>query len=270
MQRSVIVTRPAKQAQRWVQSLQQAGYEAHSLPLIEIASADSPQDALLFEQTWQQGAGWQALMFVSSNAVEHFFRLKGQFAPVFIDSVAINNIANEVPSPRFWATGPGTVSALLAHGVAAQHMDAPTERAVSFDSEALWSVIQPQLEPGLQVLLIRGRDVGKPDSSRDWLAQRLLASGVVVKSLVVYERRAPHLSEEQQAQAQDWLRDGSVWLWSSSQALLHLPPACDASKAVCICTHERIAQAAKQRGFAVVLTSRPTVQDVLASIESLA
>jgi uroporphyrinogen-III synthase len=84
----------------------------------------------------------------------------------------------------------------------------------------------------------------------------------------VYERRAPLLDAAQLERGRGWLLDASVWLFSSSQAVRHLPPALDASKGICICTHERIAQAAKARGFAVVCTSRPTVQDVLASIKS--
>jgi uroporphyrinogen-III synthase len=268
MPRHLVVTRPLAQALPWLQALQLAGHQASGLPLIDIAPAIEVQDLESKEILIQQTQDIHALMFVSSNAVEHFFQQKQHLAPVKYRKFAINNAAN-MPRLRYWATGPGTVNALLAQGVALSQIDAPDGLSASFDSEALWRIVQPQLRPGMQVLIIRGRDVGQPDSSRDWLAQRITASAAQAHTLVVYERRAPLWQAQQLALAQAWLRDGSVWLWSSSQALLNLPLICDVSQAVCICTHQRIAQAAEQRGFAVVLTSRPTVQDVLVSIECL-
>jgi uroporphyrinogen-III synthase len=268
MPHHLVVTRPLAQALPWLQALQLAGYQASSLPLIDIAPVTEMQDQEPKETLIQQTPDLHALMFVSSNAVEYFFQQKQHLAPVKYREFAIKNIANR-PWLRYWATGPGTVNAMLAQGVALPQIDAPDALSASFDSEALWRVVQPQLRSGMQVLIVRGRDVGMPDSSRDWLAQRITASAARAHTLVVYERRAPVWQAQQLAQAQVWLRDGSVWLWSSSQALSNLPLSCDVSQAVCICTHPRIAQAAQQRGFAVVLTSRPTVQDVVVSIESL-
>ncbi len=269
MPRHLIVTRPLAQALPWLQAFQQAGHLASSLPLIDIAPANGAQDLQQLESLRQQLRDVHALMFVSSNAVAYFFRKKGHLAPVEYRGFAIKLIAKE-RGLRYWATGPGTVKALQAQGLALAQIDAPECSQANFDSEALWHIVRPQLRPGMQVLIIRGRDVGQPDNSRDWLAQRISSCGAQAHALVVYERHAPSWQAQQLAQAQAWLRDGSVWLWSSSQALLNLPSSCDVSQAVCICTHARIAQAAQQRGFAVVLTSRPTVQDVLASIESLA
>jgi uroporphyrinogen-III synthase len=267
MPHHLVVTRPLAQGLAWLQALQDAGHQASSLPLIEIAPAMEIADIELLETLLQKAQDFHALMFVSSNAVEYFFQKKQHFAQLKYRKFAIENVAKN-PSLRYWATGPGTVNALLAQGVALSHIDAPDGLSANFDSEALWRIVQPQLRPGMQVLIVRGRDVGQPDSSRDWLAQRITASGARAHTLVVYERRAPVWQVHQLAQAQDWLRDGSLWLWSSSQALLNLPTGCDASQALCICTHQRIAQTAEQRGFAVVVTSRPTVQDVLVSIES--
>jgi uroporphyrinogen-III synthase len=67
--------------------------------------------------------------------------------------------------------------------------------------------------------------------------------------------------------------DGSVWLFSSSEAIGNLVAACAGqswSRAKAVVTHARIAQAARQAGFSVVCESRPTLAALMASIESIA
>lgn len=258
----VILTRPEQQQAAWAQGLRAQGLEVRSMPLIEIAAASNV--------AWPDGKSFSALMFVSSNAVEHFFKSNSQQVLVESSLFAIDNIVNIKRQLRYWATGPGTAAALKAAGVDAELIDAPAHDAGQFDSEALWQRVRGQILPGSQVLIVRGRDVGTADTSRDWLAQQIESVGGYASILVVYERRAPAFTPEQLQDAQRWLRDGSAWLFSSSQALRHLPASLDATKARCICTHERIAQAARKRGFAVVCTSRPILQDVVASIKSLA
>jgi uroporphyrinogen-III synthase len=294
----LIVTRPAAQAAAWAQALGAAGHQVQLLPMIDIARAEVADDAQAYQQAAEQALqevqtaqtlhSPHVLMFVSSNAVEHFFDKKGRVPGIKPSVLAINLIANQ-QKRRYWATGPGTVQALLAAGINAAQIDAPPAQAEQWDSEALWQIVRPQISPGQQVLIVRGRDVGTPDSSRDWLSSQVQAAGGLAASLVVYERRAPVLSSAQLAQCQAWLQDGSWWVWSSSQALRHLslylqpyphshpdshshshsPVPLDVSRARCICTHARIAQAAQVQGFATVLTCKPTPQAVAASIESL-
>lgn len=264
----LILTRPAGQILPWRIALQAVGHSTSALPLIDIAAAQSSSDANARLAALQAEKPWHAWMFVSSNAVEHFFKKNEQFAGINTALTATKLIANN-SSLRCWATGPGTFQALRAAGVSAHQIDAPSADAQQFDSEALWQIVAPQIKPQSRVLILRGRDVGMPESSRDWLAQQIMAQGAQVSTLVVYERRKPAFSNEQLQSCQAWLRDGSVWLFSSSQALQNLSSSLDASQGICICTHERIAQAAASRGFAVVCRSRPTIQDVIASIESL-
>ena len=67
--------------------------------------------------------------------------------------------------------------------------------------------------------------------------------------------------------------DGSLWLFSSAQALANLVvrmPGQDWGRARAVATHPRIAQAARDAGFSVVSESRPDMDDLVASIESLA
>jgi uroporphyrinogen-III synthase len=62
-----------------------------------------------------------------------------------------------------------------------------------------------------------------------------------------------------------------VWLFSSAQALEHLAllvPQADWSDRTALVTHPRIAVAARALGFERVYLSRPTVADVLKTLES--
>ena len=99
------------------------------------------------------------------------------------------------------------------------------------------------------------------------------AAGAQVDTVVAYERRAPIFSAAQIALAQEACGDGSVWLFSSSEAVAHLqallPPAC-LGTARALATHPRIAQTARLAGFAVVGETSPTLNAIVASIESQA
>jgi uroporphyrinogen-III synthase len=262
----IIVTRPAAQAAQWVDALIAQGLNASSFPLIEIADALSPAQRV---QLAQRAAQADVCMWVSANAVSGFWKKNGQFSDVDIAKYAINNIVNST-SQRHWATGPGTAAALHSSGVPVSQIDAPDLQAGQWDSEALWLRVKGQIVPQKRVLILRGLDVGTPSASRDWLAQQVRAAGGTAEFATVYERHAPQFSAEQVAWAQAAANDGSVWVLSSSQALTHLPEIDHGwSRARCVVTHERIAQAAHAKGFAVVCMSRPAIMDVAQSIKSL-
>jgi len=110
----VIVTRPQREAQRWVQDLTVRGLGVVALPLIEVAAVT---DTAPLRQAWQRLGDWAAVMFVSANAVDPFFASKPPLAPVLIGSSAIKT--------RAWVTGPGTRRALLQAGVPAACIDMP-------------------------------------------------------------------------------------------------------------------------------------------------
>ena len=76
----VIVTRPQREAQRWVQDLTARGLGVVALPLIEVAAVT---DAAPLRQAWQRLGDWAAVMFVSANAVAPFFASKPPLDPVF-------------------------------------------------------------------------------------------------------------------------------------------------------------------------------------------
>ena len=97
--------------------------------------------------------------------------------------------------------------------------------------------------------------------------QQLASSGAHVQQVAAYERRAPRWSESEQHQADQSIQDGSLWVFSSSEAVSHLAqlrPDADWSLTPCICTHERIAQTTRELGFIRILSCRPAVDDVAA------
>lgn len=254
----VIVTRPQREAQDWVQALRQAGHEALALPLITIAPAP---DVVALQQAWRRHEAYLGLMFVSANAVDGFFASRPAGAPW---------------PAQAWATGPGTVGALLRAGVPASQITAPPADAAQFDSEALWHLVAGRIHPGVRVLIVRGADAAAGSSAqgagRDWFARQVAAAGGTVDFVASYQRQRPSLDTVQKQLAQAAAGDGSVWLFSSSEAVLNLQaslPQQDWGAARAVATHARIAQSARAAGFAVVHESRPALADVRASIESM-
>lgn len=251
----VMVTRPLVQAQSWVEAMCQRGWDAHALPTIEIVSSPDPAAV---SHTWQKMDQWNAVMFVSSNAVEHFFALQ----PLQYDVAIIGQ------HPRWWVVGPGSFQILAQQkGVNTQLIDCPEQNTAQFDSEALWSRVRGQIYPGFQVLIVRGAGGG-----RDWLAQQLCEAGAVVTTLAAYQRICPDFDSMQRTKAQKATQQGAVWVFSSAEAIQNLCRGfaeCNWHDCCAIVTHPRIARAAQEAGFGLVHHSRPLLNDVLACLDSL-
>jgi uroporphyrinogen-III synthase len=262
----VIVTRPPREALRWVQDLTALGLAAVALPLIQVGPVDDTSEVV---QAWQHLGDYAGLMFVSGNAVEHFFAAKPPLELAFT--------AQSVLETRAWATGPGTTRALLRAGVSPEKLDAPAPEAAQFDSEALWQVVAAQVKPGSRVLIVRGADTVGSDpagqgSGREWFAKRVAQAGAQADFLVAYQRCAPDFNATEAALARQAAADGSVWLFSSSEAVLNLQtllPAQSWAGASALATHPRIADAARQAGFGGVSVSRPTLSDVAAMLNDM-
>jgi uroporphyrinogen-III synthase len=268
----LIVTRPAAEADAWVQALSARGWPALSWPLIDIGPPrDSAVLAALREarSTW---TGFDALMFVSAAAVHHFF-FEG-VAPAPGDAAV---------RTRFWCPGPGTAralsEALMREGLDASRIDTPPSDARQFDSEHLWPVVEHQVFMGFRLLVVRGHstdsDTGKQaaasGSGREWLMERCREKGAQVSALAAYGRLAPEWGPGQKALAMQATGPDHLWLFSSSEAVSHLLsllPGTDWTLARALCTHERIARTARDAGFGRVLTSRPDLDDVLRTLES--
>ena len=258
----VIVTRPAREAARWVGVLAARGLDALALPLIDIVP--EPRRGALLEARARL-ADWHAAMFVSGNAVEGLLESNQTQASVDITLSAINT--------RAWSPGPGTTAALLRAGWPAARIDAPAHDAPQFDSESLWARVAPQARAGTRVLIVRGGGADGVAAGRDWLVAQLVGAGAQVDQVAAYRRLPPQLSAAQQARARAAAADGSLWLFSSSEAITNLCqclPGTDWSAARALVTHPRIGDAARAAGFGAVHDTRPTLEAVAASIESLA
>lgn len=251
----VIVTRPAAQAAEWVLQLRAARIDALALPLIGIAPAS---DRAAVEAAWAGLGAQRLVVFVSPNAVQHFFALKppGSAWPAGV----------QAGSP-----GPGTTQALLDAGVPAAKMVAPADDAGQFDSESLWQQLSAQDWGGARALIVRG------DGGRDWLAETLREHGAAVEHVAAYRREAPSLDAAERATLDAALADpvGTVWLFSSSEAIDHLArittniDAASWSAVRALATHPRIAERARRLGIGQVFESRPSMSSVVACIQSI-
>jgi uroporphyrinogen-III synthase len=256
---TVVVTRPQPQADEWVARLEALGQAARALPLMRIERVAAFDEGVA--RTWMVLSRYRLVMFVSPNAVLAFFAAR--------------------PSGAGWpdttlagATGPGTVAALRAQGVAAASTVSPPMDATTFDAESLWTHALAGLDwVGQSVLVVRGED------GRDWLADTLGRAGASVSCLAAYRRGPPvwpgvlhdTLASVAAQPAQH------VWLFSSSQCIAHLlapdaPTADPGLRAAvlavpALATHPRIAETARRGGFHQVV---PVTPDPVAVVQTVA
>lgn len=258
---TLVVTRPQPDAALWVQQLQNQGIDAYALPMIVIGPSCSKEAVAAVQTALEQLFRYQALMFVSANAVRYFF------AQLRHQKLALP------PSVRFWSPGPGTSRALISEGISPLKLIQPALDAPQFDSEHLWLQAQHHVQPGDAVLIVRGGDGRQAHGvGRAWLTEQLEQGGVRVDFAPVYERQAPAVSPELLSQIATLRMERAVWLFSSSECLQHLVN-CNTSWSwgnhTAFVTHPRIAQQARQAGFGQIVQTQPTIQGVMASIKSL-
>lgn len=233
--RGIVVTRPAAQSRALADRIAAAGGTPIVFPLIDIGPARDPGRA---RALLSQLAGYDLVIFVSANAVEHA-------AALLPPGVALSAAACAA------AVGTGTARALQAHGVSRVLL--PAER---YDSEGLLALPELLNVSGKRVLIVRG--VG----GRELLAETLTARGARVDYAECYERLAPSASPEPLLRA--WAASAlhAVTI-TSSEGLrqLHalLPPegrACLARTPLFV-THERMREAARDLGLDDVVMAMP-------------
>ena len=236
MTRRLIVTRPLAQALPWVQALRARGVDAVALPLIGI---EPLADLAPLHRAWEGLAHLDWVMFVSANAVEHFFAAR--------------------PAGAAWpaglaagSPGPGTRAALQAVGV--RRIDEPVPGQA--DSEGLWARVAPRGWAGRRVMVVRGED------GRDWLAEQLRAAGAGVAFVAAYRRTPPVLVGEAAAvlAAATAAPAAHAFVFGSSEAVAHLQrlePGASWAGAVALVGHPRIAEAARAAGFGTVQVLPP-------------
>lgn len=247
--RKVIVTRPTDQAQSWLEALTKAGFDTIALPFIETQGIELPANA---KAIWETS---DAVMLVSANAVQHF-------------SSFIKDYKLRAKMPRFWVTGPGTAKALRQLGVSDHLIDYPDPNTSTLDSKGLWKLVHTQLESIKTVLLVRGRHFQTHHTGNPWLDEQLQNKGVKTHTVVVYERKGPSWTQEQQLIAQNLLKQPVIWLLSSSEAI-ELAPELNFQGQIALVTHEKIAKTAEKKGFFIQSIVQPSIEKVIAGLKSI-
>lgn len=248
----LLVTRPQPQADAWVARLRAHGVDAQALPLLAI---DAVVDLSELHTAWHDLPRYALVMFVSPNAVSHFFAARpAQIA------------ARGWPAgTRAGATGPGTLQALHMAGVPPALCVAPAADATQFDSAALWAQLRGEAWSGREVLVLRG------NGGRDEFAARLRSAGAAVHFTQAYQRGPARLTAAERAVLGHALAEPAAYLWwlSSAEAvgtLAPLAPAAGWQHAMALASHPRIAERARDFGFGRVFEAPPTLDAVRAAL----
>jgi uroporphyrinogen III methyltransferase/synthase len=158
--KTVLVTRPADQADALRATLEELGAQVLVQPVIAISpAADRAALVATIERTGQ----FDWLVFSSANGVRHFLDALLEVADV-----------RRLGKAQLAAVGPGTVEALAEYRLTADLV--PEEHRAEGLADALADCVS-----GRRVLLVRG------SRGRDVLAERLSAAGAEVEQIVAYE-----------------------------------------------------------------------------------
>lgn len=284
----VVLTRPSADAAPWQEALTAAGFDTLSLPLIAIEAINSDSGVQRIAHTWAAMPSFTALMFVSANAAQHWCAAGGDHVEAWLAAMQSHGYTG----PRCWAPGPGTAAALQGLGVLPQYIDQPAHDAAQFDSEALWAVVQPQVRPGAQVLVVRGcttdhaahtsaaaeAPASNPGQGREWLAQQCEAAQARVHYVAAYQRVVPRFTQDTAGVLDAAARvPSTIWLASSAEGLRNLQAVLAAWSGDAalihagrlLATHTRIADQARALGWQQVHTSRPAKADVVLALRTL-
>lgn len=229
--RTVLVTRPARQAEALVQAIRVAGGEAFEFPALDVEALSL--DAL--SEPLARIAEADIAIFISPNAA--------QFGMTAIRAGGTLPQVVEV-----FAVGPGTARALQAQGVGG--VITPDGQ----DSEALLALPQLNAVAGKRVVIVRG--VG----GRALLADMLTARGAHVTFMECYRRvrppadAAPLLARWQAGgidavtvTSAETLHNLAALLGETGMPLLAATPL--------FAPHEKIAEAARRFGIARVIAT---------------
>ncbi|MBI2156317.1 MAG: uroporphyrinogen-III synthase [Candidatus Rokubacteria bacterium] len=162
--RTIVVTRAAAQAQRFVQLLESAGARVMQAPTIVI---EPPSSWEPLDQGLDVLESFQWVIFTSVNGVAMVDRRLGARGLAWA-AVARRRVA---------AIGPATADALAEHGVRVQVV--PDE----YRAEALVERLRPLVAPGDRVLLPRAKE------TRDVLVVELKRLGAIVAEVPAYQTR---------------------------------------------------------------------------------
>ena len=238
--RSIVVTRPAGQADSLCAALARLGAEPLCFPLLTISPV---VDLAPLQTVARRLAEFSLAFFVSPNAVCYALDAMLAVAP-WPDGVQVATV------------GKGSEAALAARGF--RDVIAPSS---GFDSESVLALpaFRADAVAGRRVLILRG------DGGRDLLGDTLAARGAIVEYLTCYRRGGP---AGDPAPLVARARAGSVdalTLTSSEGVayLLALPGIAALAATPVFAPHPRIAAAAREGGFSRVIATEPGDEGLL-------
>lgn len=247
--RRIVVTRPAEQADKLAREIESRGGTAVRFPVLAIFDVEDPRPLQAAAETIE---GYDYAIFVSPNAAEK----------------ALGVITARRAWPRrvvAAAMGGTSARAIARYGVAR----IVTPDGGRFDSEAL--LARPEFAPeairGKRVAIFRG------DAGRELLGETLEARGAQVVRIPCYRRGRPDIDA---APLRAMLAQGAVdaVTVTSSEGLRNLVAMVGAEGEAALKTvplfvaHQRIAEEARQMGFAQAIVTAPGDDGLLAGLEA--
>ncbi len=222
---SVMVTRPAHQAEGLCRLIEQFGGRAIRLPVIEIAAVE---DETVVRATLAGLADFDIVVFISANAVHRCYLYIGQSLPA---------------GPQIATVGKATARQLQEDFRRSADL-LPTE---GYNSEALLALPALQQVKDKRILILKG------EGGRNLLADTLADRGARVSYANLYRRMIPARAE-QQLTALKRDKDVDVIVLTSGEGITNLLSL--VSKAACtwLCNkswlviHPRLAEVARQAG----------------------
>lgn len=231
---SILVTRPAHQAEELTGRIRLAGGNPVLFPVLEILDIRDQRPLLNLIARLDE---FDLAIFISPNAVNKAMSL-------------IQAKRSLPPTLKVAAVGQGTTRALATFGV--NEVIAP---AMRFDSEALLEMTELQQVQGKRVVIFRG------DSGRELLGDTLLKRGATLEYAECYRRVKPDADTAslQRAGARGEINAITI---TSSEGLRNLfdmvgePGQIWLRKIPLFVSHERIAQTARRLGLdKIILTA---------------
>ena len=160
--RTIVITRPAHQADAIIQRIQNHGAKVFGFPLLDI---EEPLDLARCNHQLANLSQYDLLIFTSPNAVDR----------------ALSKLSGELPAKlKVAAVGKKTADSLARY-----HITVSVVPADTFNSEALLACADLQSVDGSSIAIIRG------EGGRELLRDTLVSRGATVDYIDVYRRICP-------------------------------------------------------------------------------
>lgn len=242
----IVVTRPAEQAGKLVGEIEARGGSAVRFPVLAIFDAADPAP---LQAAAERIDGFDIAVFVSPNAVEK--------------ALGVLTAKRAWPE-RVVAVAMGETSARAIACFGVTHIITPD--GGRFDSEALLA------RPEFAAAAIRGKRVAifRGDGGRELLGETLEARGAQVERIPCYRRGRPDIDA---VPLRDMLSTGAVdaLTVTSSEGLRNLVAMVGAAELKTVplfVAHQRIAEEARQMGFAEAVITAPGDDGLLVGLEA--